>query len=98
MEPEIKTTISEPTAIPESTQTFLLRKTKRWITIVIGMTVLGIGIAFIALPGPAIIVIPLGLAILATELVWARRLLNKVKEKMPFQNRKKEEIKNDNQK
>jgi hypothetical protein len=29
----------------------------------------------IVLPGPAMIVIPLGLAILATEFPWARRLL-----------------------
>jgi hypothetical protein len=32
------------------------------------------------LPGPAFIVIPLGLAILATEFLWARRLLHRVKE------------------
>jgi tellurite resistance protein TerC len=33
----------------------------------------------IVLPGPAIVVIPIGLAILATEYVWARRLLDRVK-------------------
>lgn len=57
----------------------LLRQAKRWITIVIGGSVLMLGIALIFLPGPAIIVIPLGLAILATELLWARRLMNKIK-------------------
>jgi hypothetical protein len=31
------------------------------------------------LPGPAFIVIPLGLAILATEFVWAKKLLKKGK-------------------
>jgi hypothetical protein len=41
--------------------------------------VLAIGIAMIVLPGPAIVVIPLGLGILATEFVWARSLLAKVK-------------------
>jgi tellurite resistance protein TerC len=44
-----------------------------------GFTVLLIGIAMIVLPGPAFIVIPLGLAILATEFVWAQALLHKAK-------------------
>ena len=44
-----------------------------------GGTVLLIGVAMIFLPGPAIIVIPAGLAILATEFVWAQRWLNKTK-------------------
>jgi tellurite resistance protein TerC len=56
-----------------------LKQAKRLIVIVLGFTVLLIGIAMIALPGPAFIVIPLGLAILASEFVWARRLLSKIK-------------------
>lgn len=56
-----------------------LRHTKRVIISVVGFTVLFIGIAMIVLPGPAIIVIPLGLAILAGEFVWAKRLLDRVK-------------------
>jgi hypothetical protein len=32
-------------------------------------------VALIVLPGPAFLVIPAGLAILATEFLWARRLL-----------------------
>ncbi|MDX6611006.1 MAG: hypothetical protein QOD75_192 [Blastocatellia bacterium] len=47
---------------------------------VIGFTVLLIGVVMIVLPGPAIIVIPLGLAILATEFVWAQRLLKRAQE------------------
>ncbi len=81
--------------IPESPPepTSLLCKTKRWIKIVIGMTVLAMGIAFIILPGPAIIVIPLGLAILATELVWAKRLLKKMKEKVGMHDKAESETK-----
>ena len=45
----------------------------------IGGTVVLIGIALLVLPGPAIVVIPAGLAILATEFLWARRWLDKVK-------------------
>jgi tellurite resistance protein TerC len=59
-----------------------LTQAKRLIVSVVGFTVLLIGIAMIVLPGPAFIVIPLGLAILASEFVWARRLLNKIKSKI----------------
>ena len=48
---------------------------------VVGGTVLLVGVAMIVLPGPAFIVIPLGLTILATEFVWARWLLSRIKEK-----------------
>jgi tellurite resistance protein TerC len=53
---------------------------RRAIISVIGFTVLAIGIAMIVLPGPAFLVIPLGLAILATEFVWAEALLKKAKD------------------
>ncbi len=48
-----------------------------------GGTVLLIGIAMIVLPGPAIVVIPAGLAILALEFAWARHLLNRVRRMWP---------------
>lgn len=60
-----------------------LKQAKRLIVAVVGFTVLLGGVAMLVLPGPAILVIPLGLAILATEFVWARLLLNKVKSKIP---------------
>jgi uncharacterized protein (TIGR02611 family) len=56
-----------------------LQQAKRLIVIVVGSTVLLMGIAMIVLPGPAILVIPVGLSVLATELVWARKLLSKLK-------------------
>jgi tellurite resistance protein TerC len=43
----------------------------------VGFAVLAVGLLMLVLPGPAIVVIPLGLAILATELAWARRLLQR---------------------
>lgn len=58
-----------------------LKQAKRVVVIVVGFTVLLIGIALIVLPGPATLVIPLGLAMLATEFVWARRLLVQFKRK-----------------
>ncbi len=56
-----------------------IRWLRRVIVAVIGFTVLLIGVAMVVLPGPAVVVIPLGLAILATEFVWARRVLKKAK-------------------
>jgi tellurite resistance protein TerC len=44
---------------------------------IIGTTIIIIGIVLIVLPGPAFIVIPIGLAVLASEFVWARRLLER---------------------
>jgi len=52
---------------------------RRVIVSVVGATVLLIGLALLVLPGPAFIVIPIGLAILATEHAWARRWLKKVR-------------------
>jgi uncharacterized protein (TIGR02611 family) len=46
---------------------------------VVGFTVILIGIVMIVLPGPAIVIIPLGLAILATEFAWARKILRRGK-------------------
>lgn len=59
-----------------------LKQAKRIIMIVVGFTTLVAGVAMIVLPGPAFVVIPVGLAILATEFIWARRLLDKVKERI----------------
>ncbi len=44
---------------------------------ILGVTVLLIGIVMIVLPGPAVIVIPVGLAILAGEYAWARRVIRR---------------------
>jgi len=59
-----------------------LGQAKRLIAIVVGFTVLAAGVAMILLPGPAIIVIPLGLTILATEFIWARTILSRLKERI----------------
>ena len=59
-----------------------LKKLKRLFVVVIGFTILAIGIAMIVLPGPAIVVIPLALGILATEFAWAHRLLRLVRERI----------------
>ena len=50
---------------------------RKVILAVIGTTVVLIGIALIILPGPAFIVIPIGLAILASEFIWARGVVKR---------------------
>jgi hypothetical protein len=51
----------------------ILRKTGVGLA---GFILLAFGLALIVLPGPAIVVIPLALAVLATEFAWAHRLLH----------------------
>lgn len=57
---------------------------KTWrkvIVFVVGMTLLLVGIVMLVLPGPAIVVITLSLALLSTEFIWARKWFLKIKEK-----------------
>lgn len=53
---------------------------RRVVIAVLGSTVLAIGIVMIVAPGPALIVIPIGLAILGAEFAWARLWLGKLRE------------------
>ena len=52
---------------------------RKAVVAVVGATVVLLGISMIVLPGPAVLVIPLGLGILAIEFAWARRWLRHVK-------------------
>jgi uncharacterized protein (TIGR02611 family) len=45
--------------------------------VVAGFVILGAGLAMLVLPGPAFVVIPIGLAVLSLEFVWAERLLER---------------------
>ena len=53
---------------------------KRFAVTIVGVALLAVGAAMMVLPGPGILGIVAGLAVLATEYVWARRLLVKAKE------------------
>jgi tellurite resistance protein TerC len=48
-----------------------------------GGVVLLAGAAMLVLPGPGLVVIAAGLALLASEFLWARRLLDRVKARLP---------------
>ncbi len=56
------------------------RQARRVVVAVLGGSVFLVGLALVVLPGPAVVVIPVGLAILATEFVWVRRWLTRIKE------------------
>jgi Flp pilus assembly protein TadB len=57
-----------------------LKQVKRLIILIVGVTLLLIGLALLILPGPGILVIILGLIILAVEFIWAKMLLKKAKQ------------------
>lgn len=46
---------------------------------IVGIALLAVGLAMMVLPGPGILVIVAGLAVLATEYVWARSLLDRAR-------------------
>ncbi len=55
------------------------RHARRLVVLVVGLTVLAFGVALLVLPGPAFVVIPMGLGILSMEFVWAKVWLRKLR-------------------
>ena len=55
------------------------RSAKRLVIAVVGSSLLLLGVVMLVLPGPGLLVIPIGLAVLALEFLWARNLLHKVR-------------------
>ncbi len=63
---------------------------RRVIVFVIGATVVLLGVVMIFTPGPAVVFIPAGFAILGIEFAWARRLLRRMKEKIQIKAEQRE--------
>ena len=61
----------------------LWKATRRFVwrvtVLVVGLALLIAGIVMIVTPGPAVVFIPAGLALLATEYQWARSILHRVR-------------------
>lgn len=57
------------------------RNTKRLAVAVAGAALVVGGLAMLVLPGPGLLVLVAGLAVLATEFVWAERALSYTKER-----------------
>jgi uncharacterized protein (TIGR02611 family) len=56
-----------------------MQQVVRWSRILIGFTLLAVGLALLVLPGPGWLTLAAGLALLATEFAWARSLLDRMK-------------------
>lgn len=59
---------------------------RRIVVGIVGATVLLIGIVMLVTPGPALVVIPVGLAILSLEFAWARAWLKRLRESISNNN------------
>jgi uncharacterized protein (TIGR02611 family) len=70
-----------PAFVLKAVARFIQRSGKRVAVTIAGFAVLLAGIALLVLPGPGWLLIFVGLTILATEYVWAQRLLNAAKRK-----------------
>lgn len=60
---------------------FVLRSGKRIAVLVLGMALLGVGLVMMITPGPGLLAIVAGLAVLATEFTWAQHMLEAAKDK-----------------
>jgi uncharacterized protein (TIGR02611 family) len=67
---------------PREVYRFIFRSTKRLVVFVVGVALFVLGIVLIPLPGPFSIPLMIaGLAVLATEYVWAQRALDTVRDR-----------------
>ncbi|HEY4281765.1 MAG TPA: PGPGW domain-containing protein [Chthoniobacterales bacterium] len=53
---------------------------RRGLVAVVGITIVLLGLVLVFLPGPGALVILIGLAVLGTEFVWARRIIRRARE------------------
>ena len=52
---------------------------RRVVVAVVGFVLLGIGAALLVLPGPGLLVIAAGIAVLSLEFEWAGRLVDRAR-------------------
>ena len=72
---------------------FTYKAARRIVVGVVGITVLLIGVIMLVTPGPALVVIPVGLAILSIEFAWARHWLRRLRESISNNNFRKRQKK-----
>jgi uncharacterized protein (TIGR02611 family) len=82
---EIETIVADvaddPISRPRAIARLIWRVGRKLVVTMAGVAVVGAGVAMLVLPGPGFLVIIVGLAILATEFVWADRLLRRARAK-----------------
>ena len=59
-----------------------IKAARQIVVAIVGFTVLIIGVIMLITPGPAVLVIPLGLAILSAEFAFARSWLQRIRERI----------------
>lgn len=64
-----------------ATVRFVMRNGRRMAISLLGFGLVLVGIVLLVLPGPGLLLIVAGLAVLATEYVWAQRTLNYARRK-----------------
>jgi uncharacterized protein (TIGR02611 family) len=64
---------------PKELIRFILRSSKRIAVLVVGLVLIAGGVVLLVLPGPGLLLIIAGLAVLATEFAWAEVMLDKAK-------------------
>lgn len=67
---------------------FTYKMGRRIVVGVVGTTIVLVGVIMLVTPGPAIVVIPVGLAILSIEFAWARSWLEKLRQSISNHNAK----------
>ena len=65
---------------------FTYKAARRFVVAVVGATVLLFGVVMLVTPGPALVVIPVGLAILSIEFTFARSWLKRLRESISTRN------------
>ena len=67
---------------------FTYKAARRIVITVVGLTVVALGAVMLVTPGPGLVVIPLGLAILSIEFAWARYWLRRLRDGLSNRNSK----------
>ena len=65
---------------------FTYKAARRVVVAVVGATILVIGVVMIVTPGPALVFIPVGLAVLSIEFAWARAWLKRLRKAISDRN------------
>ncbi|MBN2327340.1 MAG: TerC/Alx family metal homeostasis membrane protein [Candidatus Omnitrophica bacterium] len=56
------------------------RQVRKVVVLIVGSAVILVGVIMLVLPGPAFVVIPMGIAILSIEFRWAKRLFQRIQD------------------
>ena len=64
---------------PREVVRFIARNTKRLAISIVGFALVALGLVMMVLPGPGILFIVLGFAVLGTEYAWAAAALERTK-------------------